>query len=77
MFCWVLFVMATIWIDRSAMSLAFGGFTCVLGIVILITGSASVGRERKESRRVGLVLVITGTFFTLLEAYDIFVLRYH
>ena len=77
MLCWALLVMATIWVDWSAVSLVFGGFTCALGVVILIVNSSSVGRERKESRGVGLLLIITGTFFTVVQAYDVFAIGYH
>ena len=67
---------ANVWVDRWPLSFIFGGVTCLLGAAILIAGAASTGPQRKESRAVGFLLLIAGTFLPLLEAYDRFVIRY-
>jgi hypothetical protein len=73
---WSLIGIADVWIDQWAMSLVFGGLTYSLGTVILIAGAGDSGPQRKESRGVGLLLLVVGILFTLSEAYGRFVIRY-
>ena len=74
MLCWAILVIVDVWLDRWIMSLVFGGVTCLLGAGILTAGAASTGRERKESRSVGLICLIIGAVVTLLEATDRFII---
>jgi hypothetical protein len=70
MLCWSFLIMATIWIDNWFVSLTFGELTCALGVVILITTSAFIERDQKKARNLGLLLMVTGILFTLVETYD-------
>lgn len=74
--CWAILVIVDVWLDRWVMSLIFGGVTCLLGAGILAAGAASTGQARKESRIVGLILLIIGAIVTLLEACDRFIIGY-
>ena len=64
------------WRDRWELSLIFGGITCAFGAVVLTARSASTQRELKESKSTGIVLLISGTVFSLIELIDRFIVGY-
>jgi hypothetical protein len=74
---WSFLAIADVWFDRWSVNFIFGCITCLLGAVILTAGSVSTGVERKESRGAGLLLLILGTFLSLMEAYDRYIIQYH
>jgi hypothetical protein len=70
---WSILVMATIWIDGWFVSFLFSFISCALGVITLTASSTAVEKERKESRGVGLVLVIVGVVLAILEVGDQFI----
>lgn len=74
MLAWSILMMAALRIDHWAVNLLFGSITIALGVIVSMSGSASIDQEKKEARNVGLVLVAVGMVVTLLEAYDRFVI---
>jgi hypothetical protein len=69
--------LANLWIDRGTFTLAFGFLTCAFGALVLTSRSAVDVREIKESRIVGILLLVAGSFFVLIQSFDQFVLRRH
>lgn len=73
----MILVIVDVWLDRWIMSMIFGGVSSLLGAGILTAGAASTSQERKESRIVGLILLIIGAIVTLLEACDRLMIGHH
>lgn len=71
---WTLLIISVVWINHWQMTMAYGFVACVLGAVVLTSNSSSEERDRKESKRVGILLIASGVLMTLVEAYDRFVL---
>jgi hypothetical protein len=70
---WAILAIVDVWLDRWGITFIFGGVTCLFGAVILTAGTAPSVPEQKESRGIGLLLLILGTLLALMEAYDRFV----
>ncbi|HSK45887.1 MAG TPA: hypothetical protein VLA83_18580 [Candidatus Binatia bacterium] len=77
MLCWALLVLAVIWIDRWNTTFAFAELTSVLGVLIVTAGAASTGTEKKDSKSLGLLLLLVGVFLSLMQGIDRFVIGYH
>ena len=75
MLCWAVLAIADVLFDRLLVSLIFGGVTCVLGVLVLTAASAISAPERKSSKTVGILFLVLGTFFILLEAFNRFIIH--
>jgi hypothetical protein len=74
---WGLLIISVVWSDRWQMIMAYGFGACLLGAVVLTSDSSSEERDRREAKRVGILLIGSGVLMTLIEAYDrsVFIIR--
>jgi hypothetical protein len=74
---WGLLIISVVWSDRWQMIMAYGFVACLLGAVVLTSNSSSEERDRREAKRVGILLIGSGILMTLIEAYDrsVFIIR--
>jgi hypothetical protein len=74
---WGLLIISVVWSDRWQMIMAYGFVACLLGAVVLTSNSSSEERDRREAKRVGILLIGSGVLMTLIEAYDrsVFIIR--
>lgn len=75
-YVWAALVIVTIWLDRWIATLSFGIVSSLLGAIAATTHIEPDHPKRKKYKQLGVLMILIGTFMSLLMIIDGFILGY-